>query len=454
MKRAGGLFVAVLIATSACSQSHYVRYAPTSPPRTSPLARVFLIGDGGLASFRKGAISEPPAGGEKKAFKEIVEEATALAVKNARESRLLQTLKSEALDRERLAAGAVPLIVWLGDNVYEHGVPRDPGDQGYRGGRLTPVGLEYVRSAATVVVQAQVAVEAKANAVFVPGNHDWDHALNAGPEGRERIIEEGEVIRRYVAERRAHGGLAEGTDIRLLPPGGCPGPVETDVPMANGARVRIAAIDTEWLLTKDPDVGCVPGGPCRPCHPGSAQAVYDALGAIARSTGPRDAMLVVGHHPLRTYGRHGARAFWNEPKSWVRWLPLSQEDASHPRNRQLREGLASAWSADNDEPLLYAAGHDHNLQVIHVPLGRGESDRERTQGPFCAVSGSASKAASVGVGEGSLFADDEHGYMVVDFFEDGRVLLYVVEVPANNAPIRRYPPVEIRAARPAPASPR
>jgi hypothetical protein len=460
VQRALGLILTLLTASVACSEPGYLRYTPATPPKEAPQARVFLIGDGGIASFREGEVPEQTqgakkrvenkhplpvwarvTGGEKKVFKDIVNEVIGLAVKNARQSRLLQTLKGEALNREHLAAGAVPLIVWLGDNVYEHGVPRDPGDQGYRDGELTPVGLEYVESAATVVVQAQVAVEAKANAVFVPGNHDWDHAVTTGPEGRERVIEEGEVLRRYVEERRAHGGLAEGTQIRLLPTGGCPGPAEVDVPIRGGAKVRVAAVDTEWLLTKNPDEGCVSGGRCKSCDPGTAQAVYQSLHAMAQSCGPRDAMIVVGHHPLRSYGLHGAQFFLSNPKSWLRWLPWSQEDAPSSRNKQLRQGLASIWETDHGAPLLYAAGHDHNLQLIRATDMGGKDGV-----PYVVISGSASKTSSVRLGKGSLFAHDQHGYMVADFFADGRVLLYIVEVAGNDSPVVRYPPVELRPA--------
>jgi len=366
-----------------------------------------------------------------------VNEVIGLAVKNARQVRLLQTLKGEALNRDRISPGAVPLIVWLGDNVYERGVPRDPGEEGYKNGELTPVGLEYVQAAATVVVQAQVALEGKANAVFVAGNHDWDQAVTRGPEGRERVIEEGEVIRRYVEERRVHGALPDGLQIRMLPAGGCPGPAAVDVPVAADARVRVAAIDTEWLLTDDPDKGCVTGGRCKPCSPGKAEDVYAALGKMSRETGPHDSMLVVAHHPLETYGLHGAQFFWWNPKSWPRWLGLSHEDMPHKSNRRLRAGLASAFDAERGEPLLYAAGHDHSLQLLRLD----------GHGPYVAISGSASKISSVRAGHDAIFAHGEHGYMVVDFFEDGRVLLYVVEVPIGDVPVKRYPPFELRPAR-------
>jgi hypothetical protein len=445
---------AVLAVDFGCTSSLVVRQSPVTEPTTLPRARVFLIGDGGLASFQEADASEQaegaeqrvekrhapplwarPAAGEKKVFADIVDEAIAGAIRSARPARLLQTLKGEAKSRDRLAAGTTPLIVWLGDNVYEHGVPRDPGAVGYQDGALTPVGIAYVEAAATVVVQAQVAVEAGAHAVFVAGNHDWDHAVKRGPAGRERVIEEGEVLRRYVQAQRAAGALPDNLQIGVLPGGGCPGPATVDLPITPDARVRVAALDTEWLITENPDEGCVSGGRCQPCDPATAEGVYAALAGLSHNTRPGDALLVVGHHPLRSYGLHAAQFFWSRPESWMRWAPLSQQDAPHPRNRRMREGLAAAYDAARGEPLLYAAGHEHSLQLIHLPAG-----------PYVAVSGSASKTDPVRAGGDTVFAHSEHGYMVVDFFEDGRVLLYVVEVPDGDGPVRRHPPFELRAA--------
>ncbi len=460
MKRTAGLLLGICVAiASACSSVRYARYEPALPNPTKVRARVFLVGDAGIVSFEEAEVPEQaekaekrversaagrrvallpawarPKGGEKKVFKEILNEVTALAVKNARQSELFQTLKGEAKNHERLAPGVVPVIVWLGDNVYKRGVPRDPGDQGYKDGELTPLGLEYVQAAATLVVQAQVGADAGADSVFVAGNHDWDSARHRGPEGRERVIEQGEVIKRYIEEKRAAGTLPEGRRIRLLPQNGCPGPAVVDVPITESAKARIVAIDTEWLLVNDPDRGCVEGGRCRPCDPGTREGVYAALRELVQQARPGDALLVTGHHPLMTYGEHGGQIFWH-PKTWLRWLPLSAEDMPHSRNRQMREALADAYDPVKGQPLLYAAGHEHNLQLLRLGA----------KGPYVAVSGAASKLTPVRPGNKAVFTAKKNGYMVVDFEANGRVLLYVVEVSAKGE-VLRHPPVELRGA--------
>src|SRR5690349_11511406 len=125
----GCLLVAI---AGSCSHTRYSHYEPATPPAGRPQARLFLVGDAGIVSFEEAQVEKQakkgkrrverqlppwakPRGGEKKVFKDIVDEVVGLAVKSARQSHLLQTLKGEALNRRFLEPGAVPLIVWLGD---------------------------------------------------------------------------------------------------------------------------------------------------------------------------------------------------------------------------------------------------------------------------------------------------------------------------------------------------
>jgi hypothetical protein len=457
-QRLNGRLSVFVLAGLSCAPLRAIRYTPAEVPAEKPAARIFLVGDGGIVSFKEAEVPAKaeaaeqkveqrlpplplgwsswarPQGGEKKLFDDIVNETITAAVRTAVGSDLLTTLKTEAAERKTLASGApAPLIVWLGDNVYDHGVPRYPGAAGYKDGQLTPVGYEYVQAAACVLAQAQVAIDAKADAVFVAGNHDWDSAVTQGTEGRERVIEEGLVIDRWMKTLRQFGSVPEGVDVRLLPRGGCPGPELVRLPIGNSAKAIIAAIDTEWLITDDPNKGCVQGGNCHACYPATHAKVYEALAKAAREATARDVMIVASHHPIRTYGMHGGNIFWT-PASWPRWLPLSQEDMAHSRNRAMVKGLKAAWDAKNGQPFLYAAGHEHNLQLL----------REGDAGPYVAISGSASKTSPVRAGRRALFTAQKNGYMVLDLFADGRVQMRVVEVASGKA-IVRHPPIELRA---------
>ena len=78
--------------------------------------------------------------------------------------------------------------------------------------------------------------------------------------------------------------------------------------------------------------------------------------------------------------------------------------------------------ADKTPLLIYAAGHDHSLQVLK---GRATD--------YLLVSGAGSnvKLSKVKHGKNTLFAHKHTGFMVIDFLENGKVVLRVVE-PANK----------------------
>jgi hypothetical protein len=104
------------------------------------------------------------------------------------------------------------------------------------------------------------------------------------------------------------------------------------------------------------------------------------------------------------------------------------EDMSHPRYKRLRKRLLNIMHRHNN--LVYAAGHDHNLQYFCV------------QQNHYLVSGSGSKLSYVKKGGKAYFAHEEIGYMVVDFYDTGEAWLHVLEPttdPSGNiAPLTVY----------------
>jgi hypothetical protein len=79
--------------------------------------------------------------------------------------------------------------------------------------------------------------------------------------------------------------------------------------------------------------------------------------------------------------------------------------------------------------LIYAAGHDHSLQVIEMQRG--------VKYMLVSGAGSASKISEVGHGENTLFAHSHPGFMAVDFLENGRVLLRIIE-PGKGVVFRKW----------------
>ena len=332
-------------------------------------------------------------------------------------------------------------VVFLGDNVYETGMPDPTPIEG------TPVeeildesllNLYASRRDAERRVKAQVkGVDVRgARAIFVPGNHDWDQF---GIGGWKRVRE----LERYVES------LAKNTEVRLslLPGGGCPGPITRDL----GRRGSLIILDTQWFL----EAGDKPRADNNPtgCAQATADDVLAALGAALREARREGrAAIVVAHHPLRSHGPHGGYVsprvhvfplvmFGSYVPKWSHWIPIpglgslfgmtrawfspNVQDMSSGVNESMRDSLFAAMgepAVDGAAPLMYAAGHEHSLQVF----------RSRRGPRYLVVSGlgSASKATPVGHDGSSLFAHSDRerpGFMQLDFLRDGRVRLAVIQ---------------------------
>ena len=283
-----------------------------------------------------------------------------------------------ALTREAGAdsgGGTERVIVFLGDNIYPVGMPaRNDPERGEAERRIND----------------QMAVSRTgARTIFVPGNHDWD-AERAG--GWDAIRREGEYI------QRASGGR-----VLLLPAGGCPGPVVVDV----GQRVRLVLLDTQWWLQHGPK----PDSPSSGCATYTADGVSDSVhAALVGATAAGRVALILGHHPIESGGLHSGRRF---VVGLAQRLLRSDQDVYGPLNQAMRTALERAFTPT--EPLVYASGHDHSLQVI--------SD----YGRHLLVSGAGAYGHLDAVHkiDSTHFDDRASGYMRLDFFRSGQVRLGV-----------------------------
>ena len=305
--------------------------------------------------------------------------------------------------RAAAASAPHPFIVFLGDNVYPEGMPDSAAPKR--------------RAAERVLTQQLRVLQASgARGFFVPGNHDWDHMQPGGWD----------AIRRQERFITAAGGGAA-----LLPAGGCPGPAVVDV----GAVVRLVALDSQWWLQDGPK----PEGATSSCPAATASAVIDSMGAALRTAGRRVAV-VVAHHPLASGGAHGGHFEWQDHvfplrhiKPWL-WIPLpligsaypmaraegiSSQDIPSPAYQRMLVALDSAFASAPAPPLIYAAGHEHTLQVI-----AGTSTR------YVLVSGAGTfgHIDHVIALDSTRFARSASGFMRVEFLRDGRARLGVIIV--------------------------
>jgi hypothetical protein len=352
-----------------------------------------------------------------------------------------------ALEHQVKLMPARTTVVYLGDNVYETGMP-DPGPIE---GTVTEeildealLNLYASRRDSERRLKAQVkAVDVRgARGIFIPGNHDWDQF---GIGGWKRIQEQERYIRQLSRLTTAR--------IELLPTGGCPGPVTVDL----GRHARLIILDTQWWLEQ----GAKPAPSDNPtaCPYVTEDAVLAALAEALRDAARDDrAAIVAGHHPLESRGPHGGYVsprvhlfpfvmFGSYVPTVAHWIPIpilgtimgegrawfspNPQDMSSAFYEHMRSRLVDAMedlAHEGAAPLVYAAGHEHALQVF-----------EGERGPrYLVVSGLGSREKSLGVGKAwnSLFAHssaDAPGFVTLDVLRDGRVRLAVVEA-THDAP--------------------
>ncbi|TXF88027.1 hypothetical protein FUA23_16220 [Neolewinella aurantiaca] len=284
------------------------------------------------------------------------------------------------LKTELSAAPANSTAIFLGDNIYPGGFP--PPDHPER---------EIAEH--RLIVQTNAVANYPGRVLWVPGNHDW---YRFGLEGLKEQ-------RRFLRAQTGRKNI-------WLPKVNCGGP---EVVEAHENLVYII-IDTQWYLAnwkKHPGVneGCA----------ASNRTEFIRLFREAVKKNKEKQIVVVMHHPMETYGRHGGHFTLKDHLSplpvigsvvpFVRGNIGTSQDNLNARFQELRKKMLSAVKLNGNA--TFVSGHDHNLQYI-------EKDRQRY-----IVSGAASKTAPSGMGDGSRFAYGGRGYGELDLYEDGSLWL-------------------------------
>lgn len=371
-----------------------------APVRLISLAALLWAAAGMLPASGAEWCAGPCEGGRLDAVLYLVGDAGAAA---GREPALV-ALGRDARARVRELGAARVAIAFLGDLIYPAGLPPEEDEFFPEARRRLETQLAAVR-------------HSEAQGFFVPGNHDWD-------QGWEAVLR----LERYLEEHAAGRAV-------LRPGGGCPGPEHAEL----GRHLVLVFLDTQWWLHR----GARPRHPDSACPTDAPGEVTEALRGLLAATGSRQAV-VMAHHPLRSGGPHGGGFPWHvhlfplrntHTSLWIplpgigslvplaRWLGVTNQDVSGPRYRALRRSLREAFAPA--PPLVYAAGHDHSLQV----LGEGEA-------PYVVVSGAGNRETLSFVVErdDTLVARRASGYVRVEALADGRVRIVVVAVEEDTRP--------------------
>jgi len=308
----------------------------------------------------------------------------------------LKTIKKWAsIEPEKTVAA------FLGDNAYPDGLA---GPDSAKAHRDLEKLLETIRVCGV-------------KSIFIAGNHDW----GPGYSNLNALTAQVQSIKEKLP------------NALFMPPPGCPGPVQLEM-----GGVSFIIIDSQlWFMEESPSAA--------PCNAQTRTHAIDSLGVLLQTaTWPT---VVLAHHPIVSYGRHAGYYTWKEhlfpltmAAPWM-WVPLpvlgsiyvfgrthlfpSRQDFAGKYYREYNKEISRAISHYKGKPpLVIAAGHDHNLQIITQESG----------GKLSLISGAGSKKKlySVRFGPGALFTGSKEGFILLAMYEGGRGLIRVVEVDRDK----------------------
>jgi len=244
--------------------------------------------------------------------------------------------------------GVSSTVVYLGDNIYNEGLTDDDRERGEK-------------------ILAQQLAATKARKVFVPGNHDWgfaptDHTVTS-IRNQQTFIDE----------------WADGS-ASFLPKEGCLGPATEQLLPAGGSSRGVALVlvdPTPWI-----NPALREACPTDETQEGHLQALDETLTAHGN-----DWVVVASHYPMITGGPHGGLTYGflaDQIIGVLGWMWGGLGNTYEP--------LYADWIARTqtvmrkNPPLIYAAGHDHNLQILEggdfvgalVVSGAGAPERVST----------------------------------------------------------------------------
>jgi hypothetical protein len=299
-------------------------------------------------------------------------------------------------------------IVYLGDNVYRHGLPDDAS-------------VDYNTIRAVLDTQVNVAKNTPAKVIMIPGNHDWE---NGGRYGYEAIL-----------RQQSYVNALGDQNVSVLPANGCPGPEEIKL----SDNVTLIVFDSQWWLHpfEKPDIES-------DCECKTESEFILRLTEMLRDNYDK-LVILASHHPFKSNGIHGGyyglkqHIFPFTDLNHKLYIPLpiigsiypisrgifgSQQDLPHPNYQNMIRQIKSATTTHPN--LIFANGHDHNLQLL-----------KDDSGYHYIVSGGGCKVTRVNTNKKSLFAMASLGFAVLDISKNKNVRTTFYTVDADTATLTK-----------------
>lgn len=239
-------------------------------------------------------------------------------------------------------------VVFLGDNIYDEGM------------------TDEARAHGEKILGHQLAATAAPKYV-IPGNHDWgffSKKYNAKSINNQQLF--------------VDGWPAGGAD--FLPKDGCMGPERRVLAEADGDRPAVV------LIALDPTPWIHPRLRALCSHAQTTEDHLARLAALLREH-RADFVLVASHYPMRTGGPHGGLSYGALADAIVTPLGWMMGGLGNTYEPAYADWIAKTEAVLRENPPeLYAAGHDHNLQLLdakgaaglYVVSGAGAVERVST----------------------------------------------------------------------------
>ncbi len=290
-------------------------------------------------------------------------------------------------------------IIFLGDNLYKTGLPDNS----------LPT---YDIAKAPLDSQIQIAGKSDAKVYFVPGNHDW---AGGGSNGYESILR----VQSYI-------DFLGNKNVNMFPRDGCPGPVEVKIT----DDIILVMMDSQWWLHEYDKPGVESDCPYKT----KAEVLIQLDDILSKNS--QKLVILAFHHTFRSYSPHGGYFTIKQhifpftdgnPKLYIP-LPVlgsvypltravfgTEQDLKHPLYQAMMAAIETVVKGHPN--VIYAAGHDHSLQII------------QDSGYTYITSGSGSKNSRVSKGRKSLYASTKAGFVTLEVSKNKNVqaAVYVID---------------------------
>ncbi len=302
-------------------------------------------------------------------------------------------------------------VIFLGDNIYHHGMPPKGLDPAHR-----------KEAEKKMMVQLDALEDYVGEVYFIPGNHDWN---DASPDGIDYITAQEEFIEFY---------LNRG-DV-LIPDHGCPGPEKKKL----NDHIVLLAMDSQWWLHPHPE-GHTHESDCKNKNP------YQIIQELKEQLDKHDddIVIIALHHPLYSDGSHNGHftikdhLFPLTLLSSKAYIPLpgigslypffrstfgDRQDMPHPLYQNLKDMVLEAV-ADYDN-IIFASGHEHNLQYFYK------------DGNHFIKSGSGSKTSPLPKNNEAAYSSEDKGFAKLTVTDGGNVSLDYITIDKKDEAHKTY----------------